>query len=241
MRGFLANERISFELFRSAWQLRPPMNLPFTTAQFFEVFRLYNVSVWPAQVALLALALAGVGLLVVNTPYRDRIISAILALLWVWMAVMYHAVYFTGINPAAWGFAAVFLLQSGLLAWFGVIKQRLRFTPAMTLNCVFGGLLLFFALLIYPALSYLLGHAWPAMPTFGLPCPTTIYTLGLLLMLKPPLPKSVFVIPLLWTAVGSTAAFQLGVHQDLGLLVAGILGIIGTFPLAKSKNGIRDI
>jgi hypothetical protein len=35
----------------------------------------------------------------------------------------------------------------------------------------------------------------------------------------------VFIIPLLWAAVGSLAAFQLGVFEDLGLLVAGIVTI----------------
>ena len=33
------------------------MNLPFTAEQFFDVFRRYNESVWPAQLALNAIAL----------------------------------------------------------------------------------------------------------------------------------------------------------------------------------------
>ena len=44
----------------------------------------------------------------------------------------------------------------------------------------------------------------------------------MLLFLVVPMPRSVFVVPLLWAVVGSTAAFQLGVLQDLGLLVAGV-------------------
>jgi hypothetical protein len=36
----------------------------------------------------------------------------------------------------------------------------------------------------------------------------------------------VLVIPLLWALVGSTAAFTLGVVEDYGLLVAGLLGFL---------------
>jgi hypothetical protein len=36
----------------------------------------------------------------------------------------------------------------------------------------------------------------------------------------------VLAVPLLWTLVGSTAAFALGVVQDLGLLVAGGVAIV---------------
>jgi Acetyltransferase (GNAT) domain/Family of unknown function (DUF6064) len=62
-------------------------------------------------------------------------------------------------------------------------------------------------------------------PTFGLPCPTAIFTLGLLLFSVKPVARWVFIDPLLWAAVGSLAAFQPGVIEDLGLLAAGIVTI----------------
>ncbi len=34
------------------------MQIPFTVEQFFGVFRQYNISVWPVQVFLVALAMA---------------------------------------------------------------------------------------------------------------------------------------------------------------------------------------
>jgi hypothetical protein len=40
-----------------------------------------------------------------------------------------------------------------------------------------------------------------------------------------PVPKSVFAVPLAWAAVGSFAAFRLGVYQDFGLLAAGLIGL----------------
>jgi hypothetical protein len=38
-------------------------------------------------------------------------------------------------------------------------------------------------------------------------------------------PRSVFAVPVLWSLVGATAAFALGVWQDLGLLAAAAVGL----------------
>jgi hypothetical protein len=83
-----------------------------------------------------------------------------------------------------------------------------------------------YAMIIYPILGTLLGHGYPRSPSFGVaPCPTTIFTFGLLLLTSARVPKSLLVIPFLWSLLGFTAAFLLGVPEDIGLLVAGFLGV----------------
>jgi hypothetical protein len=82
--------------------------------------------------------------------------------------------------------------------------------------------LLGYALAVYPLFGWSLGHRYPSSPTFGVPCPTTIATLGLLVWLSPPPPWWLLVVPLLWVVVGSSAAFALGIREDIGLLVAGV-------------------
>ena len=199
------------------------MKLPFTPEQFFDVFREYNEAVWPAQVALNLLALVAIGLLVGRRPCSDRAIPAILAMLWAWTGIAYHLVFFTAINTAAYAFAAVFLAGSAAFLRAGVAGRGLVFASRNPVQRILGGMLIVFALLIYPALAEYFGHGYPAMPTFGLPCPTTIFTIGMLCFLARPFPRYVLAAPLLWSAVGSQAAFLLGVHQDLGLLVAGLV------------------
>jgi len=63
------------------------------------------------------------------------------------------------------------------------------------------------------------------MPTFGLPCPTTIFTFGMLAFLRPPYPRYLFVLPLVWVLIASQAAFLFGMVEDLGLLPAGLVGL----------------
>ena len=87
---------------------RTALTLPFDSAQFVEVFHSYNLGVWPLQWVLPALALAATVLARRGTAPASRGASAILALLWAWMAAAYHLAYFTAINPAAPFFAAAF-------------------------------------------------------------------------------------------------------------------------------------
>lgn len=202
------------------------MGVPFSIEQFFSVFAQYNESVWPMQVILNLLALAAVILLYRARPLESRLLSAVVAFLWGWMAIAYHFTFFIAINSAAWLFGGVFIAGALWFVWIGVIKSKLQFHRSGGIRGWAGGLLIGFAMIVYPMLGYALGHRYPAVPTFGLPCPTTIFTIGMLLFLKAPVPRSVFIVPLLWAAVGSIAAFQLGVLQDLGLLVAGLVGLV---------------
>jgi hypothetical protein len=200
--------------------------MPFTTQQFFEVFARYNAGVWPAQVVLNALALLVIALVIRGRPAHGRWIAAVLAVLWAWMAVAYHFAYFVSINPAAWFFGALSLAGALWLAWIGIGKGQLHFALGHGVRSWVGAALVVFSLVLYPLLGYLQGHRYPAVPTFGLPCPTTIFTIGVLLFAQAPVPRSTFIVPVLWALIGSTAAFALGVYQDLGLLAAGVVAVI---------------
>ena len=200
------------------------MSLPFTVEQFFGVFERYNLAVWPAPVGLYALALGAVGAAAGRRFHSDRLVAAALAILWAWMAVAYHWLHFAAINPAAWLFGGLFLVQALLFAWGGVVRADLAFGATSSARTAIAGALVLYALVGYPLLGAALGHVYPAAPTFGAPCPTVIFTIGVLVLLHRPPPVYLLLVPVLWAAVGASAAFALGVYEDLGLLVAGVLG-----------------
>lgn len=209
------------------------MNPPFTTEQFFEIIEQYNLAVWPMQFVLNLLALVAVALLIRHRASSDRAISSILAILWAWTGIAYHLLFFTNINKAAYAFGMLCLAGAGAFLWAGVIKKQLEFASTVTYRRVLGIVLLVFSLGIYPILSELFGHGYPATPTFGLPCPSTIFTIGMLCFLTTPYPRYVYIAPVLWSVIGSQAAFLFGVYQDLGLLAGGIIGV---FLMIKSKQ-----
>jgi hypothetical protein len=77
---------------------------------------------------------------------------------------------------------------------------------------------------LYPIIGGLLGHGYPRSPSFGVaPCPTTIFTFGLLLWTSVRVPIYVLAIPLLWSLIGFSAALWLGIREDIGLPIAGVL------------------
>ncbi len=202
------------------------MNLPFSIDQFLSVFEQYNQAVWPIQIILNLLALAAVLLTIKRSAPSNRIITWILAFLWIWIGLAYHMAFFASINPAAYVFGALNIVQGILFLAFGIFTQRLSFRFRPDAFGITGAVLILYALVAYPLLGYALGHIYPRAPTFGLPCPTTIFTFGLLLWTDIRVPWSVLIIPLLWSLLGFTAAFTLGIFEDTGLLIAGIVGLI---------------
>ena len=196
------------------------MNLPFTQDQFFDVFAAYNRSLWPLALALWGYALVA-AVLLARGGGRQRFGVVMLAVQWAWAGVAYHAVFFTAINPAAGIFAMLFVIEGALLVWCGVIRDQLRFSATGSRRHVAAWTLIIYALL-YPLLTLAEGHVFPRGPTFGVPCPTTLLTIGWLFAADPPWPKVVALIPIGWAFVGGSAAGLLGVRADSMLWVAGV-------------------
>ena len=201
------------------------MDLPFTTEQFLAVFERYNLAIWPLQIVAYALGVVAVAVTLKPVRRSDRVIGAVLAIFWIWIGVTYHLVYFREINPAATVFGAFFVTQGVLFLFVGVVRPRLVFRAGLSASSMLGGLLILYSMVAYPIIGSLLGHGYPRSPSFGVaPCPTTIFTVGLLLWTRARPPTYVLAIPLIWSAIGFSAAFTLGIYEDIGLPIAGVLG-----------------
>lgn len=193
------------------------MNLPFSRSEFFSVFARYNEQVWPAQVVLYGLAIVAIVLALRRLANASRWAHAILAILWAWMGIVYHVRFFAEINSVAHVFGVVFVAQSLVFLRFALGKEIPRFAPTRDSAAWTGAGLIGLALVIYPILSIAAGHRYPAQPTFGLPCPTTIFTLGMLLWMADGARWYALLIPAVWSVVATSAALQLGVVEDLSL------------------------
>jgi len=84
------------------------------------------------------------------------------------------------------------------------------------------------------------GHVYPLAPTFGLPCPTTIFTFGILLMSVGRLPYVILIIPVLWSVIGSFAIVSFGIKEDAGLLVAGLFTTAALIYKGKTSSTKTD-
>lgn len=201
------------------------MNLPFSIAQFLKVFKEYNLHIYPFQFVLNVLAILCIVLIFAKPVGNGKLIFFILSFFWLWMGIVYHLIFFTRINPAAYFFGFMFIIQGGLFFIVAVTKKNVfKFKP--NIYGIAAIAFIIFSLVVYPLLSYWQHHMYPSAPTFGLPCPTTIFTLGILLMMLDAFPFYIVIIPLLWSLIGSLAAFKLGMHEDFGLLISAILTAI---------------
>jgi hypothetical protein len=207
--------------------------VPFTAEELLDTFARYNAALWPMTAVLSALAMMAAALATTSEPVFHRAIAVVLGLLWAWTAIAFHIAYFADINPAALPFGALFLAQAFLLARAGLRGPGLEFQLAGDLRGALAVALVGYALFGYPIVSRALGHLYPATPTFGLPCPTTMFTVGMLLTARR-CPPHLVMIPAAWSLIGWSAAWRLGMAEDHGLLVSAVAALgLGAHELSR--------
>ena len=152
----------------------------------------------------------------------------ILAALWLWLGGvflwLFQRTIDTGPGPVL--FTAAFILQGGLLLWAGVFQGQMHFGAKLSGFTAMGWLLIVYAMLVYPLLGIASGHVYPRQPMSGVaPCPTTIFTFGVLLLTTTRVPKYLLAIPLVWSLISrSQCTVELRGVRGRGLLFAGVVG-----------------
>jgi hypothetical protein len=206
------------------------MNLPFSEREFLDVFGAYNSALWPAVLALWIITAGVVVRWFLRRRLDGRVAWSLLAIHWAWSGIVYHWLFFRRINPAALLFGALFVAQALLFVWLAMTaKGEVRLEKSS--RSLIGVALVAYGLL-YPFVGLALALRYPRVPLFAVPCPTTLVTAGLLVA-SARAPRVVSVIPMIWAAVGASAAFALGIRADLALLAAGASLV---FPLFFSRR-----
>ena len=176
--------------------------LPFTIDQFFSVFAAYNISIWPAQVAAYGVGALAFWGIAARRPWGSYAAASVLTIFWLWNGVAYHLLFFSAINPAAYLFGAAFILQGLLFFAYGVVADRMALRFRGGWHGALALALIVYAAVAYEVVGHFTGHGWPRALLFGVaPCPTTIFTFGMLMLSIRPLPAFLLAIPLLWAAV----------------------------------------
>lgn len=197
--------------------------LPFSRKAFLDVFARYNEAIWPLQLVAI---MTGSGS-VISIPWGRKasvdIVVPILTIMWVWTGLVYHGIFFSVINPAAYAFAALFVVQGGALL---VFRDSLRFEISNDWSSWVGLSFIAYALILYPIVSVLTDQVYPHMPMFGVaPCPLVWFSFGLLLLTTCQVPRWLLVIPLVWSLIGGSAVLLLDMASDWPLLLSGMIAV----------------
>ena len=211
------------------------MSTPVTAEALFGVFRTYNEAVGPAPVLLTILGFVAVVFVLLRTQVSGRVACGILAVLWTWGG-LYHLMFLSAINPMAPLFATAFVVQAVLFLWYGTVGRRLQFEWTSDARSAVAAGLAVYALVAYPAIALALRGDPSGVAGFGLPCPTTIFSVAMLGLLKPPFPRALFVVPMLWALIAVQAKWALGIYEDLVLAAALVAALWFAFaPLARTE------
>ena len=195
------------------WTYRVGSFLLFSPRTYHRLFELYNLAIWPAQLAGVAIGLAIIALLI-GKHRRDRFIPALVAACWLWVAWAFLYQRYAQINWAAPWFAAAFAFEALLLIGLGVVAGRIVFPPsrgpgfwiaiALIAACVVG----------YPLLAPINGRPWSTAETFGVaPDPTAIATLATLVLVRGRIRWLLLIVPLLWCAVAAATQWAMAMYS----------------------------
>jgi hypothetical protein len=183
------------------WTYRLSDFLLFSPDTYYRLFDLYNAAIWPGQILAIVGGVATLILLRRRGTLPGRLLAAILALAWLFVAWAYLYVRYTTINWAAPYFAIGFAVQAVLLILSGAVFGRMSFRSTSSRGWLVGFGMCVFAVFVQPVIGPLLGRGWTQMEIFGLsPDPTVACTLGAVLAADRPR-WELLVLPLLWCAI----------------------------------------
>lgn len=219
------------------WSYSLTSFLLFSPRTYYRLFELTNAEVWPAQVITL---IGGMTILILlwlqRLSWGRRAVATILIGAWLFVAWAYLLQRYDTINWAARYFAAGFGLQAALLAWTGLVRDRLRFDLA-TAPAKIGIAMLIYALAIHPLIPLLAGRPWTQAELFGVaPDPTVVATLAVLLAAVRP-HWGLLAVPLVWCVVSSLTLWTMESPEAPVLSSPAALALVLSFWKALARRG----
>ena len=172
----------------------------FSESAYYRQFELYNQAIWPLHILTVIISLIILYALWKRPVWAGRYVSAVLMLGWIWVAYAFLYQRFNQIHVVAHWYALAFVIQSVLIAWYGLYENRLAQLTANRLRLTLGYTLLSISLFVYPFIAVMADRSWRQSEMFALsPDPTAIATLAVLLVYRAPI--VLCMIPLLWLLI----------------------------------------
>jgi hypothetical protein len=169
----------------------------FSQTVYYRQFELYNQAIWPLHIVAICFALVILYALWKKPAWGGQLVALVLAVSWLWVAWAFLYQRFYQIHVVADWYAFGFVLQAGLVAWYGVLRNRFAPLVKNQLRTNIGSGLLFTSFIFYPFIALIAGRSWMQLEMFALaPDPTALATFAVLLFYK--VPVVLYAIPIIW-------------------------------------------
>jgi len=211
--------------------------LSFSLEEFLVVLESYNLDIWPLQIIAYALILLVLFISLRPTKYSAKIVSSILSFFWLFNGIVFCFIYWAPTHIFGYIFGICCTAQ-GLLFLYSLFRSDITIDSPDKIYTFIGILFILYAMIGYQILGYYLDHIYPKVFAVGLvPCPTTIFTFGLFVMMNTKIKMQYIAIPFVISLGGFLAAYN-GIYEDIGLI---ILGIWGTILIIKRNSQIGTL
>lgn len=198
--------------------------LLFSPRTYYRLLERHNEAIWPAQIVTLGMGLVILGLLLRPRAQQGRVVAAVVAILWGWIAWAFFWQRYSTINWAAIYIVPLFALEALLLVWIGVVRGGLTFRLTRDAVGMLGIGLFISSLSLYPVIAPLAGRSWQQTEIFGIgPDPTVIATLGLLLLAEGRPRWELLSVPMLWSIITGVTLGAMGSPEAWLPPLAGLL------------------
>jgi hypothetical protein len=222
------------------WTYRLTSFLLFSPRTYYRTIELYNLAIWPAQLAGLATGLAIIALLATQHVHRDRIVAALLAACWLWIGWAFHHERYAHINWVAPWVGAAFALQAGLLAGVGAVGGRVAFAHPAARAPLLAIALTAVVVAGYPLLAPLGGRAWTSAEAFGVaPDPTALATVAALALVRGRVRWLLLVVPLLWCIFTALTLRAMRSPETFVVIVATLLAVLPAFAWRREGAAVQ--
>ena len=198
-----------------------------SSEQFFQQMMEYNNAIWPLQIITYVLAVFFIINSIKKWKISNEINTVIISLLWIWNGAITLILVFSEFQKQYYFWGCLWILQGILFLIFGIFKDKFNYKLQKNWYSYIGILFMLYALVIYPLLGFLKGHGFPNGPIFGVaPCPVVVFTFGALLLVNKKMNISVLFFPLLWAIMSLYPIIAMGIIEDVGEIIAAIIGFI---------------
>jgi len=197
--------------------------LSFSVEDFMSVLEQFNTTIWPMQIVAYLLVISALFFSLKSYKYSQKIALVILSFLWLFNGIVFSLIFWAPSHFFGYVFGISCIVQ-GLIFLFGLKRSDLSTNSASSIYSIIGIIFVLYAAIGYQVFGYYLEHIYPKFFPVGLvPCPTTIFTFGIFLIISEKIPVRYYIIPLIIALGGFLAAYN-GIFEDIGLIILGLLG-----------------
>jgi len=173
--------------------------LIFSPDAYFRLYELSNLLLWPFHIPLIILSLIALYMLRLRHLLVQKALLVWLAIIWLFVGFWFLRTFYSQINTLAHPLSYLFFCQAALLVLSVFITRTVEQESHVTIRTISGWVIILYAYFIHPVTAIYWDRSFTGIEIFAVaPDPTSIGTLGFLMLLRTRGYLYLMIIPCIW-------------------------------------------